>query len=71
MSGPATRGIRHFVELLERLDVAAAEGPATLIQAALDACDGNVPRAAVLLEISPSTIYRKLQTWQDGEAAGG
>ena len=36
VSGPATRGIRQFVELLERLDVAAAEGPATLIQAALD-----------------------------------
>lgn len=38
------------------------------IQAAIDACDGNIPRAAGLLEVSPSTIYRKLQTWQ--EAAG-
>ena len=36
VSGPATRGIRQFVELLERLEVAAAEGPASLIQAALD-----------------------------------
>ncbi|MCW8331695.1 sigma-54 dependent transcriptional regulator [Photobacterium sp. SDRW27] len=38
------------------------------IQAAIDACDGNIPRAAGLLEVSPSTIYRKLQAWQ--EAAG-
>ncbi|KLV04709.1 ATPase AAA [Photobacterium aquae] len=35
------------------------------IQAAIDACDGNIPRAAGLLEVSPSTIYRKLQIWQD------
>lgn len=35
------------------------------IQAAIDACDGNIPRAAGLLEVSPSTIYRKLQTWQE------
>ena len=41
------------------------------IQAALDACDGNVPRAAVMLEISPSTIYRKLQSWGDGTVAAG
>ncbi len=30
------------------------------IQWAIDACDGNIPRAAGLLEVSPSTIYRKL-----------
>ncbi len=35
------------------------------IQKAIDACDGNIPRAAGLLEVSPSTIYRKLQAWQD------
>ncbi|MEC6815838.1 quorum-sensing sigma-54 dependent transcriptional regulator LuxO [Photobacterium toruni] len=35
------------------------------IQWAIDACDGNIPRAAGLLEVSPSTIYRKLQTWQE------
>lgn len=37
------------------------------IQAAIDACDGNIPRAAGLLEVSPSTIYRKLQTWQEAQ----
>ncbi|MBT7614853.1 MAG: sigma-54-dependent Fis family transcriptional regulator, partial [Rhodospirillaceae bacterium] len=38
------------------------------IQAALDACDGHVPRAAALLQISPSTIYRKMQGWGEDSA---
>jgi DNA-binding NtrC family response regulator len=33
------------------------------IEAAIDCCEGNVPRAAVALGISPSTIYRKRQAW--------
>ncbi len=33
------------------------------IEAAIDQCDGNIPRAAALLEVSPSTLYRKIQTW--------
>ncbi len=36
-----------------------------LIDKALAMTDGNVPRAAALLEISPSTIYRKKQMWED------
>ena len=35
------------------------------IQAAIAACEGNVPKAASLLEVSPSTLYRKLQSWED------
>jgi two-component system, repressor protein LuxO len=34
------------------------------IESAIDACDGNIPRAAALLEISASTIYRKRLSWQ-------
>jgi two-component system repressor protein LuxO len=34
------------------------------IENAIEKCDGNVPRAAALLEVSPSTIYRKKQAWE-------
>ncbi|SDD92820.1 sigma-54-dependent transcriptional regulator [Rhodospira trueperi] len=32
---------------------------------ALKACQGNVPRAAALLEVSPSTIYRRIRQFGD------
>jgi DNA-binding NtrC family response regulator len=33
------------------------------IEHALSACGGNVPRAAALLEVNPSTIYRRKAEW--------
>ncbi|MFK8040890.1 sigma-54-dependent transcriptional regulator [Congregibacter sp.] len=33
------------------------------IEAAVTACDGNINRAAGLLEVAPSTLYRKRQAW--------
>jgi len=33
------------------------------IEAAIEACDGNINRAAGLLEVAPSTLYRKRQAW--------
>lgn len=35
-----------------------------IIERAIKACGGNVGRAARALEISPSTIYRKMLGWQ-------
>ncbi|MBU1656519.1 MAG: sigma-54 dependent transcriptional regulator [Gammaproteobacteria bacterium] len=33
------------------------------IERAIALCNGNIPKAAALLEVSPSTIYRKKQSW--------
>ena len=32
---------------------------------AINLCEGNIPKAAALLEVSPSTIYRKKQNWEE------
>lgn len=37
------------------------------IEQAIEACDGNIPKAASYLDVSPSTIYRKLQAWNSRE----
>ncbi|MEY8194606.1 MAG: helix-turn-helix domain-containing protein, partial [Cycloclasticus sp.] len=34
------------------------------IERAINVCEGNIPKAAALLEVSPSTIYRKKQSWE-------
>lgn len=35
------------------------------IEKAISQCDGNIPLAATMLELSPSTIYRKRVAWTD------
>lgn len=35
------------------------------IEKAIAHCQGNIPKAAELLEVSPSTIYRKKQSWDE------
>lgn len=34
------------------------------IEQAIAFCEGNIPKAATLLEVSPSTLYRKRQGWE-------
>ena len=38
-----------------------------VIQAALDACNGNITQAAKRLDINPATIHRKLKQWTDSK----
>jgi two-component system repressor protein LuxO len=38
------------------------------IERAIRLCQGNIPRAAALLEVSPSTLYRKRQAWESDGA---
>lgn len=35
------------------------------IESAINLCEGNIPKAAAMLDISPSTIYRKKQSWDE------
>jgi two-component system repressor protein LuxO len=38
------------------------------IERAIALCDGNIPRAANALKVSPSTLYRRIQMWsQEGD----
>jgi len=37
------------------------------IEAAISYCDDNIPKAAALLEVSASTIYRKRERWEEGK----
>jgi DNA-binding NtrC family response regulator len=40
-----------------------------VIEHTIEHCDGNIPKAAAMLEISPSTIYRKRQQWESAAAS--
>ncbi|MCB1419737.1 MAG: sigma-54-dependent Fis family transcriptional regulator [Notoacmeibacter sp.] len=40
------------------------------IEEAIEACNGSIPRAAAALEVSPSTIYRRMESWKDVSATG-
>lgn len=53
--------LRDRVGLL--VGAALADVERELIEATIDHCEGSIPRAAKLLAVSPSTIYRKLETW--------
>jgi two-component system, repressor protein LuxO len=52
---------REFVTGLVGSSLAEVERE--LIEATIEHCDGSIPRAAKLLAVSPSTIYRKRETW--------
>ncbi len=64
--GPSTR---DRVALLIGTPMADVERE--LIEATIEHCDGSIPRAAKILALSPSTIYRKLETWSGGQRRSG
>ena len=34
------------------------------IEQAIEVCGNNIPKAAAMLDLSPSTIYRKMKAWE-------
>ena len=64
--GPSTR---ERVELLVGTPLADVERE--LIEATIEHCDGSIPRAAKVLALSPSTIYRKLEAWSGSQRRSG
>jgi DNA-binding NtrC family response regulator len=60
-----TETLRGLVEPLIGRSLADVERE--FIEATIAACGGSIPRAARILELSPSTIYRKLEGWGVGQ----
>ncbi len=60
---PAGRRAESAATLADLPLMPLAEMERLMIDRALQETGQNVPRAAALLEVSPSTIYRKLQRW--------
>lgn len=38
------------------------------VEAAIAMCGGSIPRAAAMLKVAPSTIYRRIEAWQAADA---
>jgi DNA-binding NtrC family response regulator len=60
---------RARVELLVGTPLADVERE--LIEATIAHCDGSIPRAAKVLAVSPSTLYRKLESWNGVQRRSG
>lgn len=58
---PASGGLPALVRPL--VGSALADVERELIEATIAECGGSIPRAARLLAVSPSTLYRKRSTW--------
>ena len=60
---------RRQIEHSDQTNVSTAVEPLfkieeQAIKQAINYCDGNIVRAASLLQVSPSTLYRKIQAWE-------
>ena len=45
-----------------------AEAERRLIEATLAQNSGSIPKAARVLDVSPSTLYRKIEAWKVAQA---
>jgi DNA-binding NtrC family response regulator len=66
---PSGSSTRARVELLVGTPLADVERE--LIEATIAHCDGSIPRAARVLGVSPSTLYRKLESWTGAQRRSG
>ena len=62
-------GARSSVPAKTRDDIVALDAVIRqTIEEAILVCDGSVPKAARALDVSPSTLYRRLQSWAANDA---
>ena len=67
--GARDSSTRARIELLVGTPLADVERE--LIEATIAHCDGSIPRAAKILAVSPSTLYRKLESWTGAQRRSG
>ena len=65
VSASTNSGLTENNQATEDTILPLAKVEENAIRRAVDFCDGNVVRAAGLLQVSPSTLYRKMQNWAD------
>ncbi len=71
LPGVATRPADTPDRIAPLVGTPLAEVERELIEATIEYCGGSIPRAAKILELSPSTIYRKIESWSAGQRRAG
>ncbi len=58
----------EICEVAQFVGLTLSEFERSFVEATIDECNGSVPEAARMLDVSPSTLYRKREAWkkQDG-----
>jgi len=61
---PATPAARTECEVGQFVGLTMAQFERAFVEATISECNGSVPEAARMLDVSPSTLYRKRENWQ-------
>ncbi|MEM8570715.1 MAG: sigma-54 dependent transcriptional regulator [Pseudomonadota bacterium] len=67
MAQPAPEESRSTSPLQALVGLPLSEVERDFIEATIEHCGGSIPRASRLLGLSPSTVYRKLESWSNVE----